>query len=128
MFVELSEFAKWQSAEQVKEHFIRELRQSESERFRQSVDRMLRDGRVTFLLDSLDQAAAYNPCHALSVLTSGPWRNCRVWVSGRPYAFRDEQSKLQAMCEPWPWEFMRIGPLDEAEACQNIEMIAGTER
>ena len=82
---------------------------------------MLLAGRVTFLLDSLDQA---NPdpagpvVHALRALLQGRWEKCRVWVSGRPYAFRIARAELQKMAG---WQFIRIGQLDEPECRQLLE-------
>lgn len=89
-----------------------------------AAERMLLDGRVTWLLDSLDQADP-DPkgpvVAAVRELIQGRWSRCRVWVSGRPYAFRIARPGLEAIAPQSPWQFIRIGQLDEPECRQLLE-------
>jgi predicted NACHT family NTPase len=91
---------------------------------RVALQRMLTAGRVTFLLDSLDQA---NPdpkgadVQSLTALCQGAWKECPVWISGRPYAFQMAREKLESVNPQDPWRFLRIGPLDEPECRQLLE-------
>jgi len=91
---------------------------------RHGLRRLLAAGRVTFLLDSLDQADP-NPkgpvVAALRELVQGVWRRCRVWVSGRPYAFRTARPALAALEPNIHWQFLRIGQLDQPECRQLLE-------
>jgi hypothetical protein len=90
---------------------------------KRGLERMLIAGRVIWLLDSLDQA---NPTpgekdvQAIVRLCSGPWKECPVWVTGRPYAFRQASSALRSV-DGGAWKFLRIGLLDEPEARQLVE-------
>jgi len=89
-----------------------------------AVDRALTDGRVIFLLDSLDQAnpdPAEDAVQALHGLMTGRWNKCRVWVSGRPYAFRIARPALERIDGKAAWQFFRIGQLDEPECRQLLE-------
>jgi hypothetical protein len=83
------------------------------------VERLLVEGRVTFLADSLDQATQGDPIEALKALMTGRWAKCRVWISGRPYAFRNNRSKLAELATDW--NFLRIGQLEEPECRQLLE-------
>lgn len=91
-----------------------------AEQMKYSVIRMLSQGRVTFLLDSLDQAQR-DVIPMLQRLVTGRWSQCRVWVSGRPYAFRIPSTEMQQMARDTPWQFLRIGRLDEPECRQLLE-------
>jgi hypothetical protein len=82
---------------------------------RNALLRLLKAGRVTFLLDSLDQTDTAEALAALRELMQGIWGGNRVWVSGRPYAFRTAQSALQKMAGSLTWQFIRIGELDVPE-------------
>lgn len=86
--------------------------------------RLLKQGRVLFLLDSLDEAGAAENSPAitkLGQLMSQTWKQNPVWVSGRPYAFRATETALRQMVPVEDWNFVRIGPLNEPEARQLVE-------
>ena len=107
------------------------------------VERMLRTGRVIFLLDSLDQSdpdPASSVVKALRELCRGKWKACPVWISGRPYAFRIASEKrgddprnagladldpastaVDQAVDQVSWQFIRIGALDEPETRQLLE-------
>lgn len=87
-----------------------------------AVHRLLADGRVTFLLDSLDQSPEPKATvDALINLLTGSWKQCRVWLSGRPYAFRSARERLENVEHSPSWQFLRIGQLDEPECRQLLE-------
>jgi predicted NACHT family NTPase len=86
--------------------------------------RLLKQGRVLFLLDSLDEAGAAENSPAITKLRqliSSTWKQNPVWVSGRPYAFRATERALREMSPQADWNFVRIGPLNEPEARQLVE-------
>lgn len=86
--------------------------------------RLLKQGRVLFLLDSLDEAGAAENSPAitkLKQLVEHAWKQNPVWVSGRPYAFRATETVLCQMVPAEKWNFVRIGPLNEPEARQLVE-------
>lgn len=91
---------------------------------RQALRRKLAAGCVTFLLDSLDQADP-SPrgavVQALAALMQGAWGGCRVWISGRPYAFETARAELEKMSKKLPWQFLRVGQLEEAECRYLLE-------
>jgi hypothetical protein len=96
----------------------------QSAALRFAVERLLLEGRVTWLLDSLDQtdpAPEGDVMQALGRLVQGRWKRCRVWVSGRPYAFRIARTALEPIDPEHPWQFLRIGQLDEPECRQLLE-------
>ena len=79
--------------------------------------RLIRQGRITFLLDSLDQADRPKAIKAIRALHNNAAK-CRIWISGRPYAFRETSTELREMCR---WQFLRILPQDEPECRQLLE-------
>ena len=79
--------------------------------------RLISRGRITFLLDSLDQADRPRAMDAILQLhRDAP--ECRIWISGRPYAFRETEKSLRKMAH---WQFLRIAPLEEPECRQLLE-------
>lgn len=129
-FLELRELAELKSPDLFAERIFdwvagkQSLDKHEGERLWQSIDRMLKDGRVTFLIDSLDQADPSpngTVVRNLISLMEGHYQKCRVWISGRPYAFREAASSLRSIPGQPAWQFFRIGPLDEPEACELVE-------
>jgi len=89
------------------------------EQLRFSATRLLDAGRLLLLLDSLDQsdhAAKSLSMRWLKFLLATP---CKIWVSGRPYAFKEAENELKSFCHDW--QFLRVGQLDEPEARQLIE-------
>ena len=80
-------------------------------------NRLITRGRITFLLDSLDQADRPRAMEAINQLHKDA-PECRVWISGRPYAFRETETSLRKLGH---WEFLRIAPLDEPECRQLLE-------
>ncbi len=83
--------------------------------------RLRKEGRIVLLLDSLDQAGPDPKGPAVKVLRElleGPWTNCRIWVSGRPYAFQVGGMALRHGHPNVRWQFVRVGQLDHAECRQ----------
>ena len=75
-----------------------------------------RQGQITLLLDSLDQAGARpeDPAiRSLQTLLSSVWSPCPIWVSGRPHAF--EANRTLFLPSVNDWQFLRVGQLDEPE-------------
>ena len=58
---------------------------------------------------------------ALRELVRGVWRHCRVWISGRPYAFRTARPALEVLGPQIQWRFLRIGQFDQPECRQLLE-------
>jgi hypothetical protein len=85
----------------------------DTHRHRLALSRMQSAGRITLLIDGLDHALSRPdvPRMLSDLLQSGQWRNCPVWVAGRPYAF-DNAWELFAGPE---WHFLRVEPLAEPE-------------
>lgn len=86
--------------------------------------RLLKQGRILFLLDSLDEAGAAESGPAvikLQSLLQNRWKQNPIWVSGRPYAFRAARTVLRQSDPDADWTFLRVGPLDEPEARQLVE-------
>jgi predicted NACHT family NTPase len=79
--------------------------------------RKRQQGRITLLLDSLDQAGA-DPddaaVRALQALLGGVWAPCPIWVSGRPHAFKANRALFLDRAID-RWQFVRVGQLDEPE-------------
>ncbi|MEQ1831402.1 MAG: NACHT domain-containing protein, partial [Pirellula sp.] len=84
-------------------------------------NRLFESGRILFLVDSLDQADHTENSTGLSKLEKLIGSACKVWLSGRSYAFRDAKSTLLPMGKNHPWQFLRVGQLDEPEARQLID-------
>jgi hypothetical protein len=82
-------------------------------------------GRITLLLDSLDQAGPApqgGVVRALDALLHGAWSACPVWVSGRPHAFRMNPRLFRDFPND-AWEFVRVGQLDEPECRFMLETV-----
>lgn len=81
-------------------------------------------GRLVLLLDGLDTADLDPVTGVLpalrNLLEDG---NCRVILSGRPYAFHHCRSHLQDMAINADWQFLRIGPLAEPECRELLETV-----
>lgn len=128
VFMELSDFELLKDQEKLKNELVTRINNRKSGKqdlTDLAVERMLTDGRITFLLDSLDQANPDPNGKAVKALVAlldgGKWKACRVWVSGRPYAFRMARKKLETLKGNPPWQFLRIGQLDEPECRQLLE-------
>lgn len=103
---------------------VMHLNQHDPARLHETAVRLLKQGRVLFLLDSLDEAGAWENSPAvagLRALVTGRWAQNPVWISGRPYAFRATERFLCEMVPADHWTFVRIGPLNEPEARQLVE-------
>src|SRR2546430_13835955 len=64
-----------------------------------ALERLRAQGRITLLLDSIDQASARGLQLLREILTTGDWAGCPIIVSARPHAiFRSEEhtSELQS--------------------------------
>ena len=91
---------------------------------RQALFQLQSSGRLTLLVDGLDHGLARPPIPGmLSALSSSvQWRDCPLWVAGRPYAFDGCWHRLFAGSE---WDFLRIEPLAEGEICFYMARHAG---
>lgn len=121
----VSELAKINSERDIENWLIDESRNTGQGDSTFAVRRALDLGRVTFLLDSLDQVSDVGKAmEGLKKLATGRFKNCRIWISGRPYAFRgnSEKSLREFVSNDEEWRFMRIGPLDEPECRQLLEL------
>jgi hypothetical protein len=116
MFLELRELAELSEANSIPEKIFQWVSSAQS----------LTDAESGRLLDSLDQADPSPKGSVVANLISlmkGPWGKCRIWISGRPYAFREADSALWSIAGQPAWQFFRIGPLDEPEACELVESV-----
>lgn len=125
-FIELDQLATSPEGieKQISNHLIDQGTDLDPGRLTESVRRLLTQGRVLFLLDSLDQADPSPNSPAVTALASllhGRWVQCPVWVSGRPYAFRIAQPVLRKNIGEHDWRFLRVGLLDEPECRQLLE-------
>lgn len=108
----------------VYEWLQRHLENHDKSRLEEISLRLLKQGRVLFLLDSLDEAGASETGPAvikLQSLLTERWRQNPVWLSGRPYAFRSVENVLRQSAPERDWTFLRVGLLDEPEARQLVE-------
>jgi hypothetical protein len=94
------------------------------------MQRLRAAGRIVLLLDGLDQAGPAprgQTMHAVAnLLEAADWRHCRIWLSGRPYAFHIAREILRDTCVPQTWQFVRVGLLDEAECRFLVEAASAT--
>jgi formylglycine-generating enzyme required for sulfatase activity len=67
-----------------------------------------KQGRLTMLLDGLDQAAALRVNVLKALLDSMQWCTCPIWIAGRPHAFDAYWPSVFA--DP-AWQFLRVEPL-----------------
>ena len=94
------------------DHLVGKLRKATETRGFDSAARRLRAaGRITLLFDSLDQAGPTRVVPALEELMSHHWAECRIWISGRPWAFRQASPILRNKHPNTPWQFVRVGQL-----------------
>jgi formylglycine-generating enzyme required for sulfatase activity len=79
-----------------------------------ALERMLADGRITFLIDGLDHALSGQNeiVQALHQLFGKTWHHCPVWLSGRPYAFKECWSLVK---DP-AWHVVKVHGLSSADA------------
>lgn len=87
----------------------------EMERLPLALKRLRSSSRVSLLIDGLDHAlsVANVPYMLSELLASEQWRNCPVWISGRPHAFGID-SAWPIFADP-SWSFCRVEPLAEPE-------------
>jgi hypothetical protein len=71
-------------------------------------------GRITLLLDSIDQASKALLLLVQELLTSGDWAGCPIVLSARPHAIFDRWERLIVPSEE-AWHFVRVEPLREGE-------------
>ncbi len=90
-----------------------------------SLKELRAQGRLALLLDGLDHAVSskYFAHHLSNVLNATQWRNCPIWVAGRPYAFDQCWDDLFAN----GWEILRIDPLPEAEIRRGLVWNTGLD-
>ena len=73
-------------------------------------------GRITLLIDGLDHAwSRGNLNRLLDDLLKTRWSECPVWITGRPWAFRQASPILRDRHPNRPWQFVRVGQLLEPE-------------
>ena len=71
-------------------------------------------GRITLLLDSIDQATPKGRSFLYAILKEGSLGNCPVVVSARPHAIFDEWKTLIGKKKD-QWRFVRVEPLEEEQ-------------
>jgi hypothetical protein len=71
-------------------------------------------GRITLLLDSIDQASERGLRLLQELLTSADWAPCPIVISARPHAVFDRWDRLIVPSEH-AWKFVRIEPLAPGE-------------
>jgi formylglycine-generating enzyme required for sulfatase activity len=102
--------------DQLRDWLLRQIKETvpgTTEQLEADLNRRLLYGRITFLLDSLDQAGPdpkglFIP--RLESLCTGIWKKCPIWVSGRPHAFEPNKRLFFN-----GWQFYQVGQLDKAE-------------
>jgi formylglycine-generating enzyme required for sulfatase activity len=72
-------------------------------------------GGITLLLDGLDQLLGQDkdalPLQQLqTLLTCDVWKDCSLWIAGRPHIFQSHWANLFA---DDGWQFVQVEPLDE---------------
>jgi predicted NACHT family NTPase len=85
--------------------------------FKPALLRKCKQGEITLLLDSLDQAGPDpedEAVLALNRLLDSEWQACPIWVSGRPHALARNPNLFLDRGERW--RFLRVGTLEEPES------------
>jgi formylglycine-generating enzyme required for sulfatase activity len=95
---------------------VREAKEGplDERRLRETLDRLRTAGRITLLLDGIDQATAVGLGLVRSLLASAGWEGCPIVLSGRPHAVFDLWDELIGDRET-QWRFARVEPLAEAD-------------
>jgi hypothetical protein len=75
-----------------------------------ALTRLQQTGRITLLLDSIDQATAAAKVLVPALLGTGDWAGCPIVVSARPHAVFDDWDGLIGRDEA-AWRFVRVEPL-----------------
>ena len=79
----------------------------------QALSRYLEQGRITLLIDGLDHAISGDSIPGLLFkLLSTTWKKCPVWISGRPYAFKQAWDLFE---DDPAWQFVYVAPLRAAD-------------
>ncbi len=86
-----------------------------TEMCRRLLDRLRRAGRITLLIDGLDQVMSDEEMlEQIARLVQSPyWKACPIWVSGRPEAFRKEWIDMAGDCR---WKVLRVEPFDAEQS------------
>jgi hypothetical protein len=84
------------------------------DRYPALIRRLQTEGRITLLIDGLDHALSNDEIATdlHEMLASRQWRDCPVWIAGRPEAF---QACWDKVFDDPQWEFLRVDPLAEAD-------------
>ena len=98
---------KWMAAE------VTKAARGNLDKHQQALTRLQISNRITLLIDGLDHALHQQDVLRMlwDLLHSVQWRDCPVWVAGRPYAF-DNAWELFSGTE---WHFLHVEPLAERE-------------
>ena len=81
------------------------------------LEKLWDEGRLTLVLDGLDQAPPNNESIATfkALLEDQRWHKCRVIVSGRPYALQCHSPTLFATAHGYNWRFVKVDEFDEVQ-------------
>lgn len=98
----------------------------ESPRMRNALKRLQSQGRITLLIDGLDHVLGQDAfVQNLAALVNSPaWRNCPVWIAGRPAAFRHWWNVLFASPA---WKILHVDPLAKPEIRFFLSEYAGAD-
>jgi formylglycine-generating enzyme required for sulfatase activity len=103
---------------------VEDFRNRDEGKIRQALALKQSRGRISLLIDGLDHGlSASGVLGALARLVKSPqWKNCPVWVAGRPYAFDNAHPLF--FSDP-AWHFLRVDPLAEPEIRHYLTLQAG---
>lgn len=109
---------------------MQDKRSDDLDSYSLELKRRRHQGRITLLLDSLDQAGAAakgKAVQTLAALIKSTWEDCPIWISGRPHAF--EGNRLLFLEDPaQQWQFLRIGQLDPPECGFLLDAVHAFDR
>ena len=90
--------------------------QGKGEKARQQImaalGRYRTQGRITLLLDSIDQATPKGWKLVRALLKPGDWDHCPIVISARPHAVFERWNKLIGPHQEAKWHFVHIEPLE----------------
>ena len=86
-----------------------------SERLVWALRRYRASGRITLLLDSIDQASARGLRLVRGLLEDKAWENCPIVISSRPDAIFQKRNWQRLIRDEKSWRFVRIEPLAKAQ-------------
>ena len=77
-----------------------------------ALSRLKEQGRITLLLDGLDHTISRGNIPTILSTLMERWKNCPIWISGRPYAFK---LGWETVFKHDQWKFVRVEPLARPE-------------